>query len=70
MRCDQCEAVMINEMFCHETGCPNAKARYDKKACMWVQQYRCFECGCSADADYLCCAFDDVDPEDILPGIF
>ena len=25
MHCDQCEAVMINGVFCHETGCPNAK---------------------------------------------
>ena len=22
-RCDQCEAVMINMVFCHEHGCPN-----------------------------------------------
>jgi len=23
--CDQCEATMINGVFCHETGCPNAR---------------------------------------------
>lgn len=24
IRCDSCEAVVINRMFCHETGCPEA----------------------------------------------
>jgi hypothetical protein len=24
-RCDQCVALMINGVFCHETGCPNKK---------------------------------------------
>lgn len=23
-RCDQCVAAMINNVYCHETGCPNA----------------------------------------------
>lgn len=23
--CDQCVAVMINGVFCHEHGCPNAR---------------------------------------------
>lgn len=35
--CDQCEAAMINGVFCHETGCPNS----------WKDQAKaCFECGC------------------------
>ena len=25
--CDQCEAAMINGVFCHETGCPNSRKR-------------------------------------------
>lgn len=25
-RCDQCLAVMINGIYCHEHGCPKAKA--------------------------------------------
>ena len=34
--CDQCEPLMINGMFCHETGCPNA----------WRDtKITCFECG-------------------------
>jgi phage FluMu protein Com len=30
IRCTQCEALMINGIFCHELGCPNTKARYDE----------------------------------------
>jgi hypothetical protein len=26
-RCSQCEALVINGMACHETGCPNDPAR-------------------------------------------
>ena len=26
-KCDQCVAAMINGVFCHETGCPNAKKK-------------------------------------------
>lgn len=26
-RCDQCVAAMINGVFCHETGCPNARKK-------------------------------------------
>ena len=33
-RCDQCEAMMINGIYCHETGCPRA-----------TQTAECFECG-------------------------
>lgn len=28
-RCDSCEAVMINGLYCHETGCPNTR-RHDR----------------------------------------
>jgi hypothetical protein len=27
VRCSQCEALVINGVPCHETGCPNAKRR-------------------------------------------
>ena len=43
MRCNQCEALMINGVFCHETGCPNRNAR-----CIdgeWIRFYECRECG-------------------------
>ena len=55
-RCNQCEALMINGVFCHETGCPNTKARYDSESGEWIKTRKCFECGCTVDADDLCCA--------------
>ena len=38
MRCDQCEAAMINGVYCHERGCPN-----------WWKHvtHECAECGSS-----------------------
>jgi hypothetical protein len=42
-RCDQCEALMINGVFCHETGCPNINAKYIDGA--WIKFYECRECG-------------------------
>lgn len=35
MTCDQCQATMINGVFCHETGCPNIA----------LQPRQCRECG-------------------------
>lgn len=35
--CDSCEALMINGVYCHETGCPEAWRDYDRE---------CEECGC------------------------
>lgn len=26
LRCDSCEALVINGMFCHESGCPGIRA--------------------------------------------
>ena len=43
MNCDQCEAVMINGVFCHETGCPNSHKRYIDGE--WMIVYVCPECG-------------------------
>ena len=31
VRCSQCEALVINNVPCHETGCPNA--RHECKGC-------------------------------------
>ena len=55
MRCDQCEALMINGIFCHETGCPNTHSRYDAEDDRWIKQRECRECGCTVDADEECC---------------
>jgi len=36
-QCDSCQALMINGIFCHETGCPNAWKDYDRE-CKWCGQ--------------------------------
>lgn len=53
MKCDQCEALMINGVFCHETGCPNSHSRYSQGE--WIPQRECFQCGCTVDACDPCC---------------
>ncbi len=35
--CDSCEALMINGIYCHETGCPDAWKDY-KRECKWCGQ--------------------------------
>lgn len=54
--CSQCVAAMINGVFCHEHGCPNTNSRYDDGE--WIKQRKCFECGCTVDADDDCCRED------------
>ena len=41
MRCLQCEALMINGVFCHETGCPNSHLDANRKP----YAKDCLECG-------------------------
>jgi hypothetical protein len=40
--CDQCAAVMINGVFCHEQGCPNswkdANGKGRQRECRWCGQ--------------------------------
>lgn len=64
MRCDQCEALMIQGVFCHEIGCININARYDKEEDRWIQQYKCFECGYMVDKNEVCSmCYDPFDQE-------
>lgn len=35
--CDSCQALMINGVLCHETGCPDAWKDY-KRECEWCGQ--------------------------------
>lgn len=35
-KCNQCDSVYINGVFCHETGCPNRDKIYDKDEESWV----------------------------------
>ena len=55
VHCDSCAMLMINGVACHETGCPNQGARWDRVREEWVRQRECFECGCTVDADDDCC---------------
>jgi hypothetical protein len=36
-QCSQCEALMINGVYCHETGCPEAW-RDERRECGWCGQ--------------------------------
>jgi len=64
MRCNQCEAVMINGIGpVHETGCKNSRSRYDADSDTWIKQRVCFDCGCTVDEEDLCCAAIDEDEE-------
>ena len=56
MNCDRCQALMINGVFCHETGCSNTGSRFDEESGDWIKQRECFECGCRVDADDPCCS--------------
>lgn len=53
MQCDQCEMLSINGLPCHESGCPNMRARWDGER--WIKQRKCGECGCTVDASDPCC---------------
>ena len=53
--CPQCELLAINGVACHETGCPNMGARWDAESGEWIKQRKCFDCGCTVDADDECC---------------
>jgi hypothetical protein len=55
MKCNQCQMLQINGVPCHEIGCSNMGARWDKDSGEWIKQRDCFECGCTVDADDLCC---------------
>jgi hypothetical protein len=54
--CDRCVALMINGMFCHETGCPNTYKLFDRELGEWIKMRKCFECGCDVRADDPCCS--------------
>jgi hypothetical protein len=59
MRCNQCEALMINGVYCHETGCPNSGARYIDGE--WVKYYTCRECGDDVPVGESCSCFNNDD---------
>lgn len=36
MRCNQCDSLYINGVFCHEHGCPNTNKVFDSEEGIWV----------------------------------
>jgi hypothetical protein len=54
MKCNQCYAARINGLFCHETGCPNAKKTWLQGRHKWVLILKCFECGCDVEEGTAC----------------
>lgn len=67
MQCDQCEALMINGVFCHEHGCPNTRKAWNAITETWETEYTCPECGGtyteSEDARECCSPDFDIDAE-------
>lgn len=61
MRCNQCEAMMINGVFCHEHGCPNTRAKYIEGE--WIKYRECFECGCELPADEVCTCYEPIEED-------
>lgn len=62
-RCNQCEACMINGVFCHETGCPNINKRYfDGEG--WLSVRECKECGSEVLGDDTCCESEEANVQE------
>ena len=60
MKCDQCEALMINGIFCHETGCPNQNKVWHEEDQIWLAVYECLICGYEVFEDEVCsCYWED-----------
>lgn len=59
MSCGQCEALMINGVYCHETGCPDAWRDYS---------IECFGCGIDFKPEYKNQAYCSKDCQQIYCG--
>ena len=61
MHCNQCEALYINGLFCHETGCPNERKTWVASRQEWVRFYQCQECGWDIEEGESCNCCEEVD---------
>ena len=52
MKCDQCNALYINGVFCHESGCPNEKKKFIDGE--WILMVNCFLCGFEIEEGSIC----------------
>lgn len=68
MKCDQCQMLTINGINTHETGCPNAKKKWDSEEGVWYRLFECSECGECGDEvreGYTCnCGDLDWEPDE------
>jgi hypothetical protein len=54
IRCDQCQAAMINGVFCHEIGCPNSRKTWVPARGEWVRYVECHVCGYDVEVGESC----------------
>jgi hypothetical protein len=52
MKCNQCDWLVINGTFCHETGCPNQHKKWNGEE--WVSVFKCHDCGEEVEAEAEC----------------
>jgi len=64
VHCDQCEMLSINGVACHEHGCPNMGAKWDRETRTWVKYYECWNCGCEVLRGEECDCTMPMDHED------
>lgn len=62
--CDQCQAAMINGVFCHETGCPNERKTWVPERESWILFVECTECGCEIESGESCDCQDPCEDSD------
>lgn len=55
--CNQCAALVINGVFCHEHGCPNEHKTWLPDEGEWVRFIECRECGCEVREGEACCDY-------------
>ena len=53
-KCDACDSVTINGVFCHETGCYRAKGWMIVDG-EWIRSAECVECGSAVPEGSECC---------------
>lgn len=63
-RCDQCEALVINGVYCHETGCPNSRKTWDEDRQEWILYLECRECGCDVEEGTVCSCQEPLNDEE------
>lgn len=64
LKCDACNPMMIQGIFCHETGCPNINKKWNPESESWDEVFTCRECGSEyTDSDDLakCCQPEDME---------